>query len=389
MSPWSICPLGEIAPACETPFPGADQVVWNLSLDEIEAHTGRVLATTAAKVADLGSSKCAFDSGNVLYSKLRPYLNKVVLPDQPGVGTSELIPLRPRPDKLDREFLAWYLRSPEFLEFAAQNTRGANLPRIAMAELWLHRVPVPPLPEQHRIVVRIQELMGRVGEVQSLSAAVAKQRAMVFSASLTRIASADWPQAQLCDLAKDIRNGWSGKEMAAGRKVDVLKLSAVHGMVIKHTESREAVVADRDAKGFLVERHDVYVVRGNGSKHLVGRGAIADQSYESLIFNDLLIRIRPNRQRLLPEFLNFALAMPAVRRQMMTSAQTAAGIWKINQGGLGRVMIPCPGLSQQFEFVAAVQELQASCAGLDRGIGASDTDRVRAAILRKAFAGEL
>jgi type I restriction enzyme S subunit len=87
-----------------------------------------------------GWNRCAW---HVLYSKLRPYLNKVVLPDRIGVGTSELIPMLPQADLLDRDFLAFYLRSPAFTEFANANTRGANLPRIAMKNLWKHEIAFP------------------------------------------------------------------------------------------------------------------------------------------------------------------------------------------------------------------------------------------------------
>src|SRR5437899_13084476 len=107
-------------------MPPDSAMVWNLSLEEVEPNTGRVLTKTRMRVGDLGSSKCSFNGSHVLYSKLRPYLNKVVVPDEAGVGTSELIPMRPDASRLDREFLAWYLRSPQFLDFSASHTRGGN-----------------------------------------------------------------------------------------------------------------------------------------------------------------------------------------------------------------------------------------------------------------------
>lgn len=124
MHDWRRLPLGTLAPATQASFPAPNEEAWNLSLEDIEAGSGRILTRQVCRVSDLGSTKYAFDTSNVLYSKLRPYLNKVVVPDDCGVGTSELIPLRPVATQLDREFLAWYLRSPAFLEFAAANTRG-------------------------------------------------------------------------------------------------------------------------------------------------------------------------------------------------------------------------------------------------------------------------
>src|SRR5690606_27243082 len=100
-------------PAEQPPFPSAGPV-WHLGLEEVEPHTGQILNVVEEDVATLGPSKVAFDQRNVLYAKLRPYLNKVVVPTRSGVGTSELIPLAPDPERLDRQFLAYFLRSPDF-----------------------------------------------------------------------------------------------------------------------------------------------------------------------------------------------------------------------------------------------------------------------------------
>src|ERR1700752_77311 len=168
MKSWRTEPLGIVAPKDDAPMPSASANVWNLSLEDIESNTGAVRFKRRVSVSELGSTKCSFDKTHVLYSKLRPYLNKVVLPDEPGVGTSELVPMRPDPARLEREFLAWYLRSPLFVEFALHNTRGANLPRLAMSELWKHRVPVPSIEQQRRIVRAIEGAISRVEELQRL-----------------------------------------------------------------------------------------------------------------------------------------------------------------------------------------------------------------------------
>jgi type I restriction enzyme S subunit len=69
---WDYVPLGEIAPARSLPLPSGDSVVWNLSLEDIESCTGRILDKKHCRVGDLGSAKCSFDSRHILYSKLRP-----------------------------------------------------------------------------------------------------------------------------------------------------------------------------------------------------------------------------------------------------------------------------------------------------------------------------
>lgn len=92
-----------------------------------------------------------FNEDNVLYSKLRPYLNKVVCPQEAGIATTELVPLKPRSEIIDRVYLTYYLRSPDFVRFASATVAGVKMPRIIMEKFWNHELPLPPLMEQRRI----------------------------------------------------------------------------------------------------------------------------------------------------------------------------------------------------------------------------------------------
>ena len=188
---FSKVPLGEIAPKSDAVMPSSSESVWNLSLEDIEPQTGRVIRRQTCLASALGSAKCSFDERHVLYSKLRPYLNKVVLPESHGVGTSELLPLLPDSSHLDREFLAFYLRSSHFVDFAVANSRGANLPRIAMKALWAHEVPCPPLAEQRRIVARVKECMERVDEIRALLARTSSEADHLMKTILARAFTGD------------------------------------------------------------------------------------------------------------------------------------------------------------------------------------------------------
>ena len=138
-------PLGALIDRSHRPRePGDHDEVWNLNLDQIEPHSGRVLAKRMVSTSDLGSSTFAFDRGTVLYSKLRPYLNKVVVADDAGVATTELVPLRCDDSRLGAHYLAHFLRGPEFLRFATNVVAGAKMPRMVMSEFWKFPVPLPP-----------------------------------------------------------------------------------------------------------------------------------------------------------------------------------------------------------------------------------------------------
>ncbi len=128
-----------------------DDEVWNLNLDQIEPDSGRILEKIRVPPNKLGPSTYPFTAGTVLYSKLRPYLNKVVVADEDGVATTELVPLRCNPEKVLPSYLAYFLRSSEFLNFANTVVAGAKMPRMVMSEFWRYPVPTPPVSEQRRI----------------------------------------------------------------------------------------------------------------------------------------------------------------------------------------------------------------------------------------------
>ena len=151
--------LSEIAPSGASPAkPAPDETVWHLTLDQIESGSGKIGHRSYGRASDAGTSTFVFDTGNVLYSKLRPYLNKVICPDSSGIATTELVPLRPIPGELNREFLCFYLRSPEFVSWASAQVDGAKMPRMKMKSFWAHEMPLPPIDDQ----IRIAHLLGKV-----------------------------------------------------------------------------------------------------------------------------------------------------------------------------------------------------------------------------------
>ena len=149
--------MNNVAPICQ--YDGSfEESVWLLNLDMIESQTGRIINYNIVSKDVIGGSVCTFDENNVLYSKLRPYLNKVVIPDGKGYATSELVPLRPDPKIINRIYLAYLLRSNEFVEMIKEKVAGAKMPRVSMSDFREFNVPVPPLELQNQFASFVQEI---------------------------------------------------------------------------------------------------------------------------------------------------------------------------------------------------------------------------------------
>lgn len=143
--------MSEVAPESASGKMQSGQV-WQLNLDMIESNSGKIISKVYVDKDDVSSSTTTFDSSNVLYSKLRPNLNKVVLPDECGYCTTELLPLKPDAKLLDRVFLATLLRSGEFVQWAINHSAGTKMPRVSLAAFREFKVIVPPMEKQLEFV---------------------------------------------------------------------------------------------------------------------------------------------------------------------------------------------------------------------------------------------
>lgn len=154
---WPTEPMNDVAPVVN--YGGEfDDEIWLLNLDMVEAQTGRIIDYLMVSEDEIGNSTCTFDESNVLYSKLRPYLNKVVIPDKCGYATSELVPLQPVKSKLNREYLAYMLRSDEFVGMITEKVAGAKMPRVSMGDFRKFDVPLPPLDIQEQFAEFVKQV---------------------------------------------------------------------------------------------------------------------------------------------------------------------------------------------------------------------------------------
>ena len=194
--------LCDIAPIIQGDVPQADQY-WLLNLDMVESNTGRIIDYLYCSENDIGNSTVKFDTRNVLYSKLRPYLNKVVLPQKPGYATSEMLPLCPDQSIITREYLTYYLRSPSFVSFIKDKTSGAKMPRANSADLKSYILDCPSINEQQIVTHQLDSLVSiiekRTLEVQKLDDLIKARFVEMFGDFKTN--SKNWPIVGFDEIA--------------------------------------------------------------------------------------------------------------------------------------------------------------------------------------------
>ena len=168
---WIVCTLGEISnygQCVSVSVDEIDETAWVLELEDIEKDTGRVLQRLTKKDRSISGIRHKFQRGQLLFSKLRTYLNKVLIAYEDGFCTTEIIPITPI-NGIDSSYLNIVLRSPYFLNYTARCGHGVKMPRLGTNDARKAVIPIPPIKEQHRIVQKTEGLFSELEFITTLN----------------------------------------------------------------------------------------------------------------------------------------------------------------------------------------------------------------------------
>ena len=165
---WQWCRLGEVYDygKCENiEVSKLKPDDWILDLEDIEKDSGKIITFHSFAERRSESTKHIFRKGDLLYSKLRPYLNKVVIAPKDGFCTSEILPLNFNGVLLN-EFAQRLLMSFFFLSTVNMLVYGVKMPRLGRDDAKKIFIPIPPISEQKRIVAKIEEIFNALDDIQ-------------------------------------------------------------------------------------------------------------------------------------------------------------------------------------------------------------------------------
>lgn len=131
-----------------------------IGVEDIEKDTGNILSRAKVSDVDIKSSKKFFADENILYSRIRPNLNKVALPDFSGLISTEVYVLECS-DKINRYFLTHVLRSNRFVKYAMLNSTGANFPRVSQQAIEGYSLYLPPIEKQNHFAAFVEKIEGQ------------------------------------------------------------------------------------------------------------------------------------------------------------------------------------------------------------------------------------
>ena len=140
-----------------------DPSSWVLDLEDIEKDSGKLLQKKTMGETKSKSDKHSFSKGNVLYSKLRPYLNKVIIADDDGYCTTEILAFD-FGQYIAAQYAQIYFMSPHFVDYAMAGAYGVKMPRIGSVRGNAALMPLPPYNEQKRIIKKYTAIKRKIND---------------------------------------------------------------------------------------------------------------------------------------------------------------------------------------------------------------------------------
>ena len=140
---------------------------WILELEDIEKNTSVLLKKVRQKDRKSISNKNKFGAGDLLYGKLRPYLNKCIVADEDGYCSTEIVPMSLNSNVINK-YLQIVLMSPYYLNYVNEKSYGTKMPRLGTKDAQNSLIPLPPIEEQQRIVDKIEQIFTKIDEIKPI-----------------------------------------------------------------------------------------------------------------------------------------------------------------------------------------------------------------------------
>ena len=426
---WSLTTLAEIAqPREERILPVDFPSLPYIGMEQVEPHTTRIIGRLSS--GSVRSSCMRFYPGDVLYGRLRPYLNKVIAPDFEGLASAEFIVL-PTLDGLSSSFLMYRLNSRDFVEFANSLNSG-DRPRVSFSQIGKFPVELPPANEQTRIVAKLQKLLSdldsSMAELQATKTKLAHYRKSLLKSAVEGKLTQDWREERLAlaksggppvensdqilrkalvkhreywearQLAKYTENGkhppkgwqdkynaptlpntnnlsslpegwiWASIEQCALPEASSIT-DGPFGSNLKSTHYRDfgprvirlQNIGDGefiDAKVHISEEHYAELTKhsvetGDVVVAMLGdnlpKACVIPVGVSPAIVKADCVRIRVNKNLILPSFLNYYLNSQTLKDRV-ASLIKGVGRPRINIGNIREICVPLPPLEEQIEI---------------------------------------
>ncbi|WP_462176773.1 restriction endonuclease subunit S [Klebsiella variicola] len=377
---------------------------WVLELEDIEKESSKLLSTIRAGERPFKSTKNSFKKGDVLYGKLRPYLNKIIIAEEDGVCTTEIIPLSAEPSCCNKYIFYW-LKSSTFLGYVNDVSYGVNMPRLGTADGLKAPLRLAPLAEQKIIAEKLDTLLAQVdsakARLEQIPQILKRFRQAVLAAAMRGKLTEIWRAHNSFNLSlKKYYELTKGQKLKAKNISEPCEEKTWLRCNIGHifnVKSGDGLTAKE-----MNDSGDIPVYGGNGitgyhDKYnteeptiVIGRvgyycGSVHLTPEKSWITDNALL-VDFNSELITKQFAHWLLKATNLRVDISSSAQPVISGAKIYS-----IEIVIPPIEEQHEIVRRVKQLFAYADTIEKQVNSALTrvNSLTQSVLAKAFRGEL
>ena len=341
--------------------------------ENIEAETGRLGQYRTAAEDKVVSQKFKFEKGDVLYSKLRPYLRKAAIAPSDGLCSAEMYPLKVDEQLLLPDFLLMELLSERFSRYAIDESARSRMPKLNREALFRWEIKLPPLAEQRRIIA-------------ALKARAAERSAAAEEVSKSLVDLQILVDVELNDALKSASKSVLLGECLTEVKSGVGKSWSDYSLL---GATRQGIAPAKEPVGQNPERYkfaSAGTIFYNPMRILIGSIALVDdESTEGIVSPDYVVA-KPKLDRLLPRFFYSWLRSKHGARAILGTAKGAVRE-RMMFKGLTRIEMPLPNIEKQQRFdriYVAADRTRSRLTAQQQ-----ELDALEPALLRAAFSGTL
>ena len=366
--------------------------MWSLDLEDIEKDTGAILNKVCASERKISGDKVIFEKGNILYSKLRPYLLKILVAPDDGICTPELVPFDTYGEIYNR-YIMWVLKAPH-INFAVNAVSyGVKMPRVGTETMVNLLVPLPPLEEQHRIVAKIEEILPYIDQYDkaytkleafnkkfpedmkksilqmAMQGKLVEQRPeegtadglyeqIVAENEIPFEIPSSWKWVKLNDLCEKIGSGSTpsgGRNIYKEEGIKFLRSQNVYNDGIRY-EGIVYISEELNKKGSIVKAKDILLNITGGS---IGRCVVVPDDFDIANINQHVMIIRGVNLDIRFWIHNIIIS-PYIQSKIM-DVQVGVSREGLSAEKLKNFLIPLPPLEEQKRIVAKIEELLPYC----------------------------
>ncbi|ELL2165442.1 restriction endonuclease subunit S [Salmonella enterica] len=408
---------------------------WVLELEDIEKESSKLLSTIRASERPFKSTKNSFKRGDVLYGKLRPYLNKIIIAKEDGVCTTEIIPLCAEPSCCNKYIFYW-LKSSTFQGYVNDVSYGVNMPRLGTADGLEAPLRLAPLAEQKIIAEKLDTLLAQIdstkARLEQIPQILKRFRQAVLAAAVSGNLTAEWRMNNNSNIVEEeiekVKNKLIAKKIIKkdliysklDRKYPIpsdwlyVKLQSIATKITdgehktpKREPAGQLLISARNIQDGYLKLSDVDYVGDAEFQKLrnrcdpdsgdvliscsgsIGRVCLVDENSKYVMVRSVAL-IKLMQDFVINKYMMYLLQSPLLQKEIEENSKSTAQA-NLFLGPIKNLGIPLPPVPEQAEIVRRVEQLFAYADTIEKQVNSALTrvNSLTQSILAKAFRGEL